>query len=52
VQSNFGWLASKFSPSALLYTRRGVALTAAAMCIWRLRGTIGLAEPGACPLCG
>lgn len=45
VQSNFHWLNAKLSPLAIDRGRRSLALVAATVVAWRLRGTLGFAGP-------
>ncbi len=47
TQANFSWLKSRLSPAALDRLRIGIALLAAAVISWRLRGTVGLQGPEA-----
>ncbi len=47
VQANFGWLRSRFSPLGMARTQTAVALIAAVVITWRLRGTFGFAGPTA-----
>lgn len=45
AQSQFHWVRARLSPLWLGRTRLALALTAAAVVAWRLRGTLGLAGP-------
>ncbi len=45
VQSNFQWLGGKLSPVAMDRGRQTLALAAAMVVAWRLRGTLGFAGP-------
>ena len=47
VQANFGWLQTRLSPLGLARAQTSLALTAAMVLAWRLRGTIGFAGPDA-----
>ena len=47
AQTNYPWLRSKFGPGRLARVQAALALTVAAVLIWRLRGTLGLGGPGA-----
>lgn len=45
TQANFGLLRSKLKPAVLDRTRAGIAVVAALVVTWRLRGTVGFAGP-------
>lgn len=45
AQNRFGWLQAKFGPQALARVRRGIALVAALLIVWRLRAVFGLPGP-------
>jgi sulfite exporter TauE/SafE len=45
AQTQFEWVRRRLSPLWLNRTRAAVALVAAMMIAWRLRGTLGLAGP-------
>ena len=45
VQSNYGLLRARLSPAWLARFQAGLALTAALMITWRLRGSLGFAGP-------
>lgn len=45
AQSQFHWLRAKFTPRAMDRARQGLALLAASVVMWRLRGTLGFAAP-------
>jgi len=47
AQTNFGWLRQKVSPTRLARIQATLALTVAAVLVWRLRGTLGLGGAGA-----
>jgi uncharacterized protein len=46
VQSNFGWWRQRFGPERLRWAQSILALVAAGVIAWRLRGTLGFAGPG------
>jgi sulfite exporter TauE/SafE len=46
AQSRYHWLRSKLSPLTLDRLRMGLALLAALLVAWRLRGTLGFEGPG------
>ena len=46
AQANLGWLRAKLTPPAMDRARMGLALVAAAVMIWRLRGDLGFDGPG------
>ncbi len=45
AQANIGWLRARLTPAALGRTRASLALAAAAVLVWRLRGDLGSAGP-------
>jgi sulfite exporter TauE/SafE len=45
VQSNFGWLRARLSPTGIARTQTALALAAALVLAWRLRGTLGFTGP-------
>lgn len=45
AQANFGWLRAKLSPRALTRAQTTVALLAATVIFWRMRGAFGFAGP-------
>ncbi len=45
AQANVGWLRARLTPVAMGRARTGLALAAAAVLVWRLRGDFGLAGP-------
>jgi uncharacterized protein len=45
AQTQLGWLRRKLSPTGLLRFQTSLALVAAAVIGWRLRGTLGLGGP-------
>jgi uncharacterized protein len=45
AQANYGWVRSRLSPRALSRLQTGVALVAALVLLWRLRGSFGFASP-------
>ena len=45
AQNRMEWLRRRFSPLALLRFQGGLALVAAGIVSWRLRGTLGLGGP-------
>lgn len=45
AQANIGWLRARLSPANLGRARAGLALAAAAVLVWRLRGDLGFAGP-------
>lgn len=51
VQGQMNWLGGKLSPGALRRAQRGLALAAAMVMAWRLRGTVMIDESGALILC-
>ena len=46
AQTNYRWLQVKLGPTRLARAQAIFALTVAAILVWRLRGTLGLAGPG------
>jgi hypothetical protein len=46
LQTNFHWIRVKFSPAWIARCQMGVALVAAVVIAWRLRGTLGMSGPG------
>ncbi|MFA6289410.1 MAG: sulfite exporter TauE/SafE family protein [Opitutaceae bacterium] len=46
MQSNYGLLSARFSPVWLARFQAGLALAAALMMVWRLRGSLGFDGPG------
>jgi len=46
VQANFGWWRERFGPVRLRQFQSALALVAAGVIAWRLRGTLGFAGPG------
>lgn len=53
THSSMGLLSRKISPQRLLQIQRSLALVAAVIMAWRLRGTLGIGTPEEppCPLC-
>lgn len=47
VQANAGWVRGKLGPTGLRRVQAGLALTAAVVISWRLRGTLGFNGPDA-----
>ncbi len=47
VQANFGWLRSRLSPVGIARTQTALAVVAAVVISWRLRGTLGFPGPDA-----
>lgn len=47
AQANFGWLRARLSARGVMHLRTIVALAAALVLAWRLRGTLGFAVPDA-----
>jgi len=47
VQANFGWVRARLSPVGIARTQAVVAVVAAVVLTWRLRGTFGFAGPDA-----
>lgn len=45
AQANFGWMRARLSPPALDRARVGLALVAAGVLVWRLRGDLGFVGP-------
>lgn len=45
AQTHYGWLRTKLSPRTLARTQTTLALIAAAVVLWRLRGTFGASAP-------
>ena len=45
AQANVGWLRARLTPPALGRARTGLALAAAVVMVWRLRGDLGYAGP-------
>jgi hypothetical protein len=46
LQTNYRWIRLKFPPVWIARSQTAVALVAAVLIAWRLRGTLGLAAPG------
>ncbi len=45
VQANFGWVRSRLSPVGIARAQTALAVVAAVVLTWRLRGTIGMTGP-------